>query len=361
MMDDAQRTDTPIEPDEANPSNMQPTSCAATNANDGWDNKIDRRYMMLLDSFREDGDSYPRVRDNPLRCIRYDVDNGGYDKREFKAVTDEKKKRRSREEDRNTVRVNVTKKKNVVESKHRHVQASSKKTAKEAVVSDKRRREKSVDGVGRNSQEARKEKHSEGEMVPDENYRAYLAWLVEKSRIRRANAEKEIQVKREVEDDTMSLSGSDIIAVGDRPFEDEEESPFVASKSYKVTDLEEESDEDDDDQRSSWFRKEITSILKKPYNEKELLELKKQAAERRSLIRCRELRDGREIDYETDEKGRSYLDKYPNFKTMLKEALRDKDHHRALNLLRGFIFYLEKMVRHDAFKPWRDRECLKIT
>uniref|UniRef100_A0A1J3J1K1 Uncharacterized protein n=1 Tax=Noccaea caerulescens TaxID=107243 RepID=A0A1J3J1K1_NOCCA len=349
MMDDAQQTDIL--------SNMQPISCATN----GWDSKIDRRYMMLLDSCREDGDSYPRVRDNPLRCIRYEVDNGGYDKREMKLVTDKKKRSR---EDRNTVRVT---KKNDVESKRRHVQATSKKTAKEAADSDLRPRErsvvtdeKSVEAMLRNSQEARDKDNTEDQMVvPDESYRAYLTRLVEKSIIPRADPEKEIQVKRE-EEDTMSLPGSDIIAVGDRPFEDEEESPFVPSKSYKVTDLEEESDDNDDDQRSSWFRKEITNILKQPYNEKELLELKKEASERRSLTRCRELRDGRDIDYATEEKGPSYLDKYPIFKRMLKEALRDKDRHRALNLLRGFIFYLTKVVRHDAFKPWRDRECLKI-
>lgn len=220
MMD----TDVTVESGEANPSNMQMTFAAA--GDDNWDNKIDQQYLKLFDSLMDDGNSY--LSDNPLRCIRYEVDNGGYDKREFKG------KQKSR--------VDGATKKNVVVSRTPHrVQESSKKTRefslrrRESPVSDK-----SVDATSharRNSQEnveARDKEIREAEMVPDEGYKSYLTSLVEKWKSSSgSNPEKEIQVKRE-EVYAMSLSDSDSIEVDDRPFLDEEVSPFVASKSYKV-------------------------------------------------------------------------------------------------------------------------------
>ncbi|CAH2033535.1 unnamed protein product [Thlaspi arvense] len=362
-MMDTEQTDSSTKSADANLSNMQRIfRAAAAASNDDLDTKINHPYMMLLDSFREDGVSY--LRDNPLRSIRYDVDNGGYDKRGFKAVQD---KQRSRE-DGNTVR--VTKKKNV-EPRPR-AEASTKKTTREAGSVLRRREcpvtEKSVKEelitslVERNAQHnvgASEKEMSEGEVVPDENYRSHLASLVEKSKRSRTNPDKEIQVKRE--EDAMSMSGSDIVAVQDRPFGDEEDSPFVPSKSCKVVDLEEESD---GDQPNSWFKKEIMNVLKQPYNEEEYDELYEEASVRRVLTKHVELRDGRDFSCPTGEKKPSYLDLYPKFKKkirMLHETKREKDRRIALNLLRGFIFYLTKVARHDAFKPWLNRECLNIT
>lgn len=344
MMD----TDVPVESGEANPSNMQMTF---STGGDDWDNKIDHQYLKLFDSLMDDGNSY--LSDNPLRCIRYEVDNGGYDKREFKG------KQKSR--------VDGATKKNVVVSRTPHrVQESSKKTRefslrrRESPVSDK-----SVDATSharRNSQqnvEARDKEIREAEMVPDEGYKSYLTSLVEKRRSSSSsNPEKEIQVKRE-EVDAMSLSDSDSIEVDDRPFLDEEVSPFVASKSYKVVDLEEESD-DEGDQCSSWFRKEIMNVLKQPYSEKEFKELEHVASVCKWLTKSKELLDGRDFTYTTNQKKPSYLDQYPEFKRMFEKALYGGDRYRALNLLRGFIFYLTKVARHDAFKPWLDHECLKV-
>ncbi|KAF8082466.1 hypothetical protein N665_0824s0014 [Sinapis alba] len=337
---------------EANPSNMQMIFSAAAAANDGvedWDNSIDHQYMKLFDSLMDDGNSY--LSDNPLRCIRYEVDNGGYDKREFKG------KHKSRE--------GRAFKKNVVVSRPPHrVQASTKKTREfvlrrreSPAVNDKDARRNSLRGVEVGEKEIR-----EAEMVPDENYRSHLTSLVEKWKSSRSNnPEKEIQVKCE-EEDAMSLSDSDSIEVDDRPFLDEENSPspFVPSKSYKVVDLEEESDDDEGDQCSSWFRKEIMNVLKQPYSEKEFKELEHEASVCRWLTKSRELLDGRDFTYTTNQKKPSYLDQYPEFKRMFEKALYGEDRHRALNLLRGFIFYLTKVARHDAFKPWLDHECLKV-
>ncbi|KFK44257.1 hypothetical protein AALP_AA1G235000 [Arabis alpina] len=327
---DAEDMDTSRDSGEPNRSNMQLSLCTHDNDDDDLDTNIDHQYMKLLDSFREDGDSF--LSDNPLRSIRYDVDNGGYDLREFKAAR----------EDRNTTRVT---KKNV-ESKPR-VNASTEKSTEEAELRRRRNSQRNV--------EAGKKENSEGQMVLDETYRSYLTWLMENSRSSRTDPEKEVQVK--CEEYTMSSSDSDIIVVEDHPFLDEEDSPFVASKNYEAIDVDEDSG---GDQRPSWFRKEIMEVLKQPYTEEEYKELNQEASVRRLLTRCRELRDGREITYQTDQVRPSYLDRYPGFKKKLEESLRENDRHRALNLLRGFIFYLTKLARDDAFLPWLDPECLKI-
>lgn len=225
-MMDAEQINSSTDSGKTNPSNMQQIVSAVASDDDDWGTKIDYQYMKLLDSFREDGSS--NLSDNPLRSIRYEVDNGGYDKREFKA------NKRSRE-DRNTIRVT---KKNV-EPKPPHVQAGFRLRRRESLVS-----EKSVEAmlitshVKRNSNhsfDASEKENLEDLMVLDEGYRSYLTWLVENSKSSRTNPEKERQVKCE-EDYTVSLSDSDsdIIVVGDRPFQGEEDSPFVPSKSYKV-------------------------------------------------------------------------------------------------------------------------------
>ncbi|CAH8253090.1 unnamed protein product [Arabidopsis lyrata] len=352
-MMDAEQINSSTDSGKTNPSNMQQIVSAVASDDDDdddddWGTKIDNQYMKLLDSFREDGSS--NLSDNPLRSIRYEVDNGGYDKREFKA------NKRSRE-DRNTIRVT---KKNV-EPKPPHVQAGFRLRRRESLVS-----EKSVEAMLITSHVKRNSKHSfdasekenlEDLMVLDEGYRSYLTWLVENSKSSRTNPEKERQVKCE-EDYTVSLSDSDsdIIVVGDRPFLGEEDSPFVPSKSYKVVDLDEESS----DQRNSWFRKEIMNVLKQPYTVTELKELHNEASVHRVSSRHVELRDGTEFSFPTKKKTPSYLDGYPDFKKQYLESLREDDEHKALNLLRGFIFYLTKVVRDDAFKPWLDQECLKI-
>ncbi|XP_010462822.1 PREDICTED: uncharacterized protein LOC104743436, partial [Camelina sativa] len=322
---------------------------------DDWDTKIDHQYMKLLDSFREYGNTY--LSDNPLRSIRYEVDNGGYDIRRFEAAVTKK--------DRNTVRV-VTKKN--VESKPHHVQASSRKTTTKEAGSRQRREnsvaEKSVEAtlistshVKSNSQQ---QQHSSGNASEkeenledhDENYKAYLTWLVENLKSSRTRPEKEIQVKCEEEDYAMSLSDSDsdTIVVGDRPFLDGEDSPFVPSKSYKVVDL----DDKRSDERSSWFRKEIMNVLKQPYTLTELTKLHNEASVHRRSTRHIELRDGTEFNFKTKKKRPSYLDEYPDFKKEYLDSLHEADERKALNLLRGFIFYLTNVVRDDAFKPWLD-------
>ncbi|KAG7576444.1 hypothetical protein ISN45_Aa03g008270 [Arabidopsis thaliana x Arabidopsis arenosa] len=213
----------------------------------------------------------------------------------------------------------------------------------------------------------RRKKNEGSEVVVDKDYMRYLTWLVDSLRDSTTEPMENLQ-KDQSDLDTLKESTmvpemdplvevkvepdhdwSDyIIAMGDSPFLDGEEcTPFVVSK--KVVDLDEGSKEDESS--SSWFRKELMDVLQKPYDEGELKLLHRYASIHRKMTRCRELRKGRESDYETDELGQSYLESFPDFEKEYKLVV-GVDKARALKLLRGFFLYL-KYVSHDGvFKPW---------
>ncbi|CAL9220015.1 unnamed protein product [Arabidopsis halleri] len=213
----------------------------------------------------------------------------------------------------------------------------------------------------------RRKKNEESDVVVDKDYTMYLTWLVDSLRDSTTEPMENLQ-KDQSDLDTLKESTmvpemdplvevkvepdhdwSDyIIAMGDSPFLDGEEcTPFVVSK--KVVDLDEGSKEDESS--SSWFRKELMDVLQKPYDEGELKLLHRYASIHRKMTRCRELRKGRESDYETDELGQSYLESFPDFEKEYKLVV-GVDKARALKLLRGFFLYL-KYVSHDGvFKPW---------
>ncbi|EOA30367.1 hypothetical protein CARUB_v10013490mg [Capsella rubella] len=225
------------------------------------------------------------------------------------------------------------------------------------------------DFVGR-----RKKNEEEGAAAVDKDYMRYLTWLLDSLRDSTTKPtanpsdldppnldtlneptmvpETDPLVKVKIEQDLESWSdGSDIIAIDDTPFLDEEGTPFVASK--KVVDLDEVSKADNSS--SCWYRKQLMDVLKKPYDEKELKQLHRYATIHKKMTRCRELRKGRERDYETDELGQSYLESFPDFEKEYK-LVDGVDQERALKLLRGFFFYL-KYVSHDgAFKPWEENQ-----
>ncbi|CAE5966509.1 unnamed protein product [Arabidopsis arenosa] len=213
----------------------------------------------------------------------------------------------------------------------------------------------------------RRKKNEGSEVAVDKDYMRYLTWLVDSLRDSTTEPMENLQ-KDQSDLDTLKESTmvpemdplvevkvepdhdwSDyIIAMGDSPFLDGEEcTPFVVSK--KVVDLDEGSKEEESS--SSWFRKELMDVLQKPYDEGELKLLHRYASIHRKMTRCRELRKGRESDYETDELGQSYLESFPDFEKEYKLVV-GVDKARALKLLRGFFLYL-KYVSHDGvFKPW---------
>lgn len=66
-----------------------------------------------------------------------------------------------------------------------------------------------------------------------------------------------------------------------------------------------------DDIFNSSYSKKLIEILRKPYDETEFLKLYDEASLKRPLTRSRQLRDGREIEYNVeDQLALSYLEKY---------------------------------------------------
>ncbi|CAN8269984.1 unnamed protein product [Cochlearia groenlandica] len=217
----------------------------------------------------------------------------------------------------------------------------------------------------------------ENVVVIDKDYMSYLTWLVDSledsTTKQTTNLDKDMfgldapisdtlkesttvlerepvaKVKVEKDLDESLSDDSDIIMVSDSPFFDGEAIPFVSSKS-KIVDLDKESISEEDE-TSSWFSKELMKDLKRPYNDREFSRLYREASIHRRMTRCRELRKGRESDYETDELGKSYFERFDDFHKAYK-GLDRSDKARSLELLRGFFFYLKNVSHDGAFKPW---------
>ncbi|XP_010474376.1 PREDICTED: uncharacterized protein LOC104753889 [Camelina sativa] len=114
---------------------------------------------------------------------------------------------------------------------------------------------------------------------------------------------------------------------------------------------------DPDDLFNSSYSKRLMELLRNPYDEEEYLRLYTEASLKRPLTRSRQLRDGREIEYNVeDQLAPSYLEKYTDFNKIYHRY--QKDLPRSLNLLRGFFFYLENIVLEGAFKPWLHEKSL---
>ncbi|CDY38356.1 BnaA02g18490D [Brassica napus] len=188
----------------------------------------------------------------------------------------------------------------------------------------------------------------------DKSYEYFIAFL--------RNSVTVIEVKPEKA--SVPLSDPDIIAVSNCPFSDGGPSPFEANKDGKVIDLEDRIEPED--LFNSTFSKKLLEILRQPYDKNEFKQRLFEASQKKQLTRSRQLRDGREIEYNVDHQlGPSYFDRYPDFKRVFRRSRCAKDDNRALNLLRGFFFYFENIVLEGAFKPWLHearvmRECKDI-
>ncbi|KAF8377080.1 hypothetical protein HHK36_030453 [Tetracentron sinense] len=110
------------------------------------------------------------------------------------------------------------------------------------------------------------------------------------------------------------------------------------------------------DNNQSEFKENLMAILKMPYDQKEYEELLKEATTQKQLERNRYLR-GRIVSYPTKRTSFSYLDHHPDLENKIN-LVRD-DHHRVLNLLRGFFFWLKNLSHEGAVKPWLDTSCLE--
>ncbi|KAG7590441.1 hypothetical protein ISN44_As07g026080 [Arabidopsis suecica] len=188
-----------------------------------------------------------------------------------------------------------------------------------------------------------KQENKESLSSMDKTYSYYLAYLRDSITI--FKSDRQVKPMK----DEVCLSDPDIIAISDHPFPDGGKSPFEATNDGKVIDLEDGIEPDDI--FNSSFSKKLMEILRNPYDEKEFLRLYNEASLKRPLTKSRQLRDGREIEYNDQHKlALSYLEKYTDFNKKYHRYREDLP--RALNLLRGFFFYLENIVLEGAFKPW---------
>ncbi|CAH9108977.1 unnamed protein product [Cuscuta europaea] len=130
---------------------------------------------------------------------------------------------------------------------------------------------------------------------------------------------------------------------------------FVPSKEYLSLD---ETNKFCGQSMQSPFRKKIITILKRPYDQSEYEKLLKGVKVRLPVERNMELRNGRDVAYSANRKGKSLLDHHKDLKDKLKEAQANK--RKRLNILRGFFFWLQHLTQAGVFKPWTDTACLDI-
>ncbi|XP_065626404.1 uncharacterized protein LOC111999271 [Quercus suber] len=142
------------------------------------------------------------------------------------------------------------------------------------------------------------------------------------------------------EGDVESSDDLEIYATDKDPFSDRICSPFVASRSDAIVnvDIDRTRNGSPGSGRHSQFRKNLMEILRRPYNEMEYKKLMHEVSYRRPKKRDRELRSGTK-SYSTKSCGKSYLDQYSGFKRKIKSV--QSDRHRVLNLVRGFFFWLQ--------------------
>lgn len=106
------------------------------------------------------------------------------------------------------------------------------------------------------------------------------------------------------------------------------------------------------------YKKKLMSILLKPYDKKEYKSLMERANERKPLEGYRDMRGGRNGTYELESLGKSYLDHYKDVAKAIKDC--GGNHWKILTILRGFMFWIEHVAHHGAFRPWVYEEYLKV-
>ncbi|GFP98224.1 hypothetical protein PHJA_001966400 [Phtheirospermum japonicum] len=114
---------------------------------------------------------------------------------------------------------------------------------------------------------------------------------------------------------------------------------FVPSKTFHDESM--ESDENMDfhhvgsmNSASDAFRKQVVDVLKKPFDKEELKTLRK------------DVQDG------------SYYRHFPDLKKKLARSRNKRG--KCLNILRGFLFWVQNVAQEGAFEPWRDSQCLAV-
>ncbi|XP_010537348.1 PREDICTED: uncharacterized protein LOC104812078 [Tarenaya hassleriana] len=345
---------------------------------DSVDDDTDPQYKFFLDNLREDGFLFMveyNVSDGPPSCLTYEADDENVvENRKSRAVRNGKSLHRYSGSKRSSENVregyNLRERKGKELRNLRNVPVVGKGNAQTSKGDIRQGRKNSAvkkkAKLKAKSFGSCKNMDVKDELVVDDCYKAHLMEMGHIKENPETKPEKLVEVKLEM--DTESSCNSDIIAVADHPFSDDEYSPFVPAKKY-ITDVDEE-DEGPVEVSNSLFRKELMDVLRKPYDEMEFVNLYRDVSIQKITIQERDLRNGR-VRRETKILS-AYIDQHPDLRelflpwdgsTEFKDfsVLPIKDRHRALNLLRGFFFYIKNMVRDGAFKPWLDKECLETS
>ncbi|CAN0912918.1 hypothetical protein LINGRAHAP2_LOCUS27616 [Linum grandiflorum] len=137
--------------------------------------------------------------------------------------------------------------------------------------------------------------------------------------------------------------------------------PFVPADRLEVIDTEDVYDRAIMNPNSE-FRLQLMEVLRQPYSDEEYNELLNEVS------RPRQQPVNDEVPRPRSRRARphpatSYLDQHKDFAKKLDEVQNhpEGNHHRRemLNLLRGFVYWLQHLLLYGAFEPWKDQLCLQ--
>ncbi|CAL5015689.1 unnamed protein product [Urochloa decumbens] len=100
------------------------------------------------------------------------------------------------------------------------------------------------------------------------------------------------------------------------------------------------------------FKKKLTQILLKPFEQEEYGRYLALANKRTPVVKERRTRHNVVYYPWKHEMGKSYFDNYPDLAEQFK--LQGNNYLNRLALLRGLFFWLKNVGREDQFRPWRD-------
>ncbi|XP_059630625.1 uncharacterized protein LOC132273656 [Cornus florida] len=285
---------------------------------------MDPQYKMFLENLREYGNSYKlevTMTGGRSLLIRY---------KEKYGLDNEPEAQTSRKSGKFSNREKIEARKDVTDVPSKD-KIETQKTSRYIIGKDKVERPKTM----------------ENGMV-DECYRAFLNCLEQEGDCIVFVTENGKRVKYE-EEDIDSSSDVEILDIDSAP----SENPFVPSKMFDSSCLGHPSES-----KKSQFREKVVSILKRPYDQEEYEELLHNIKARKPVQRNIDLRCSGSLFYQASNIGKSYLDHYDDLKSKISEARFDR--RKALNLLRGFFYWMQNLTHEGAFRPWLDSSCLEV-
>ncbi|XP_015934135.1 uncharacterized protein LOC107460291 [Arachis duranensis] len=154
-------------------------------------------------------------------------------------------------------------------------------------------------------------------------------------------------------DTSKSCSDSDVILL--EPNQIGENSPFIFSRDFDSSYFENETNPRDSGKLSE-LKTRLLKDLNRPYNQEEHDKLLDLVHVRLHKERHAETRQGVVKSYRSHGVNKSYLELYPD----LALAIKFKEPHKVLVLLRGFSFWLQNLTHAGVTMRWIEESCLEI-